>query len=273
MPETKHANTDHSELKAKAKATWATGSYNAVASYLAPAAAHLVRVANIMPGERVLDVATGTGVTAITARRKGAEVVGLDLTPELLHVAEQEADVAGVDGIEWREGDAEALPFRDGEFDVVVSSYGHMFAPRPDITMNEMLRVLKPGGRIAFLTHKANNVAQDFFAATAKQLPAPANAPPSPFLWGDPAVIRERLGKQVRDILTEEGVSEFPMLSPAHYWKLFSTTYGPTMKAIEALGDKKKVEVLANDFIAAVMPHWYDGKVTLDYLVTRAVKQ
>src|SRR6266566_3325988 len=114
-----------------------------------PAAAELVRRASPRAGARLLDVACGTGVVSVTAARLGARVTGLDLTPELLEVARENASIAGVD-VEWREGDVEQLPLADAAFDVVASQFGHMFAPRAKVAIGEMLRVLKPGGTIAF---------------------------------------------------------------------------------------------------------------------------
>jgi SAM-dependent methyltransferase len=119
------------DLKEKAKATWALGSYNDIATFLSPMSAHLVRAASVSRGE--LDVACGTGITAITACRAGGKVIGIDLTPELLARAKEEAALAGVtEGIEWKHGDAEDLPFPDNSFDIVLSSLGHMFTPRPE---------------------------------------------------------------------------------------------------------------------------------------------
>jgi SAM-dependent methyltransferase len=267
-------NTDAMlELKKKAKTAWATGSYNDIAAFVPPAAHRVVAATHVEEGDQVLDVATGTGVTAIAARRLGAEVVGLDLTPELLAVAKVEAEVADADGIEWREGDAEALPFGDAEFDVVLSTFGHMFAPRPDVVTRELLRVLKPGGRLGLVTHKKGNVANAFFGAMARHVPPPANAPPSPFLWGDTATIQERLGTGIRDVRFEEGALDFPAVSVGHFWRLFSTKYGPTIRTVDALGgDAAKVEALRRDFIQASAPFWREGVVKMDYVLTRGAK-
>jgi ubiquinone/menaquinone biosynthesis C-methylase UbiE len=114
-------------------------------------AVRLVKHARIRPGSRVLDVACGTGVVSVTAARIGARVTGLDLTPELLAVARENAQRAGLE-VDFHQGDVESLPFDNDAFDVVVSQYGHMFAPRPDKAIAEMLRVLKPGGTVAFST-------------------------------------------------------------------------------------------------------------------------
>lgn len=262
------------QLKTNAKAAWATGSYNDIAAFLPPAAHRLVAANHIQEGDSVLDVATGTGVTAIAARRTGAKVTGLDITPELLEVAKGEAGAADLDGIAWREGDAENLPYPDAHFDVVVSSFGHMFAPRPDVTISEMLRVLKPGGRLGFVTHRKGNVANSFFAAMGRHLAPPVSPPPSPFLWGDVNVVRERLGEKVRDLRFEEGAVDFPAVSVGHFWRLFSTKYGPTMKAVQSLGaDQAKVDGLRRDFVQACAPFWAGGIVKMDYVLTRAVKK
>lgn len=265
--------TNVQEIKDKAKATWATGSYDSVATYLAPMSAHLVRAAGIRAGERVLDVATGTGVTAITAARAGARVTGLDLTPELLSVAKEHADLAGATSVEWKQGDAEDLPFQQGEFDAVLSSFGHVFAPRPDVVAKEIVRVAKSGGRVAFVTHTPENVVARLFAAQAQHVPPPQGVP-SPMQWGAPETIRERLGESLRDLVIERGHVDFPMLSPEHFWRLFSTTYGPTMKVMGALAnDRAKVDALRRDWVAAVAPFWRDNVIRLDYVLARGVKR
>ena len=131
------------DLKKRQREMWA--SFAPTAMSTTPTAAQLVRFAQVAPGERVLDVGTGTGVVAITAARAGARVSGLDLTPELLVDARENARIAGLDGIEWTEGDAEQLPYADACFDVVLSQFGHMFAPRPEVTIAEMRRGAKAG--------------------------------------------------------------------------------------------------------------------------------
>lgn len=262
------------QFKAKQKAVWAAGSYDDIASFIPPVAHHLVQQAGVREGERVLDVATGTGVTAITARMQGADVTGVDLTPELLDRARRHERLAGVQGIEWHEGDAERMPFPDASFDVVISSFGHLFAPRPDVTTSEMLRVLTRGGRIAAVTHKKGAAAQAMFAAAAKHVPPPADGPPSPFEWGDRDVVRDRLGPDVTDIRFEEGNLVYPALSPAHYWELFSAKFGPVVKTLEALGsDEQKKTAFRQDFIKAITPFWSMGEVKIEYLLTCARKK
>ncbi|HTN93713.1 MAG TPA: class I SAM-dependent methyltransferase [Gallionella sp.] len=133
------------QFKTKRRETWTMGNFGEMAVFTTPVAGHLVRFAMVTGGQGVLDVGTGTGVVAITARLLGAKVTGLDLTPALLAQARESAAVAGLDDIAWHEGDAGALPFPDACFDVVLTQFGHTFAPRHDVAVSEMLRVLKPG--------------------------------------------------------------------------------------------------------------------------------
>ncbi len=137
-----------------------------------PGAARLVRHAGIRAGQLVLDVACGTGVVAVTAARIGAKVTGLDLSPDLLARARENGALAGVD-IDWHEGDVELLPFADAAFDVVVSQFGHIFAPRPDVAVAEMLRVLKPGGTIAFSTWPPEGLVGRSFLLIGQYAPPP----------------------------------------------------------------------------------------------------
>src|SRR4051794_18542446 len=185
-------------------------------AFTTPAAARLVRFAEIRPGQSVLDVACGTGVVAVTAARLGARVTGIDLTPALLERARDNSAVAGVE-IDWHEGDAEALPFRDAQFDVVVSQFGHMFAPRPAVAIAEMLRVLKPNGTIAFATWPPELLIGSSFALVGRYMPPPPpGVAPSP-QWGDVQIVRERLGDKVEDIRFDRDRMLFPALSPQHY--------------------------------------------------------
>ncbi len=149
-----------------------------------PAAARLVKFANVRAGQNVLDVGCGTGVAAITAARIGARVRGVDLTPELLERARENARIANME-IDFREGDAEALPFDDVMFDVVLSHFGHMFAPRPAVAIGEMLRVLKPGGTIAFTTWPPELLIGSSFNLVANYMPPPPPGVSPPPQWGD----------------------------------------------------------------------------------------
>jgi len=162
---------DHLEqFKAAQRASWA--HFAPLQAMTTGPAARLVRHARVTPGSRVLDVGCGTGVVAVTAARLGAKVTGLDLTPELLEVARSNAATAAVT-IDWHEGDAEALPFDDSAFDAVLSQFGHMFAPRPHVVVSEMLRVLKPGGTIAFSTWPPELYIGRMFILISRNMPPP----------------------------------------------------------------------------------------------------
>src|SRR4029453_4866732 len=177
------------QFKDQQKAMWA--NFSILESVTGSAAPRLFRFAGIAAGGEVLDVACGTGVVALTAARLGARVTGIDLTPELIAHAKENAALMGIEA-DWREGDAEALPLPDGGFDVVVSQFGHMFAPRPDVAISEMLRVLNPGGTIAFAPWPPELFVGRWFAMMGKYAPAPPPGVAPPPQWGDPAIVRER---------------------------------------------------------------------------------
>lgn len=239
-----------------------------------PTAALLVKHAGIQPGQKVLDVGCGTGVVAITAARKGAQVTGLDLTPELLVRARENAATAAV-SIDWHEGDAEALPFPDNTFDVVVSQYGHMFAPRPDVATSEMLRVLKPGGTIAFSTWPPELFIGRMFALVAKYMPPPPPGVSPPPQWGDVNRVKERLGEAVEDIRFDRARMSTPALSPQHHRAQTEVTAGPVRKLIDMLStsDPGRLEVFRREYDALVSEYLEDNIVRQDFLLTRAVKR
>jgi SAM-dependent methyltransferase len=236
-------------------------------------AARLVNFAGIKSGQRVLDVACGTGVVAITAARHGAHVTALDLTPELLSVARDNAHIAGV-AVDWHEGDVESLPFDADSYDVVVSQYGHMFAPRPEVAVSEMLRVLRPGGVLAFSTWPPELLVGRIFAITAKYMPPPPPGVAPPTLWGDPNVIRDRLGNQVRDLTFDRATMLVPVLSLNHQRELFEKTAGPVRKLVEMLSatDPSKLEIYRGEVRALSATYYADNVLRQDYLMTRAIK-
>ena len=245
--------------------------YAALEGHTARTAPQLVRVAGIRAGQRVLDVACGTGPVAITAARLGAHVSGVDLTPDLLERAHENATIAGVD-VAWREGDVEMLPYRDDEFDTVVSQFGHIFAPRPDVALAEMLRVLKPGGTLAFSTWAPEGSIGPLLGIVARHLPPPPGVP-SPTLWGDPHVVRERLGERVRDTYFERGVLEAVALSPQHNRRELEGTLAPLISLLAAHRDNPAEQArIRAEVDGALAPFHRDNAVRNDYLVTRAVK-
>jgi SAM-dependent methyltransferase len=238
-----------------------------------PCAARLVKFAKVRAGQNVLDLGCGTGVVAITAARIGARVHGVDLTPELLERARENASVANVE-IDFREGDAEALPFGNAEFDVVLSQFGHMFAPRPEVAIREMLRVLKPGGIIAFTTWPPELlIGASFRLVSSYMPPSPAGVSPPP-QWGDVAIVRERLGAAVKDILFDRGCMLFPALSVQNYRDHIERTAGPMLKLVESLGtsDPARLAQFRREYDALIAPYFEDNVVRQDYLLTRATK-
>ena len=238
-----------------------------------PAAARLVKFANVRAGQNVLDVACGTGVVAVTAARIGASVRGIDLTPELLERARENARIAKVE-IDFREGDAEALPFDDGTFDVVLSQFGHMFAPRPDVAIAEMLRVLKRGGTIAFATWPPELLIGSSFKLVASYMPPPPPGVSPPPQWGDIATVRERLGAAVKDIVFDRRCMLFPALSVQNYRDHLEHTAGPMLKLVESLitSDPARLEQFRREYDALIVPYFEDNIVRQDYLLTRGVK-
>jgi SAM-dependent methyltransferase len=236
-------------------------------------AARLVKFAGVRSGQRVLDVGCGTGVVAITAARMGAQVAGLDLTPELLERARHNSQVAGVN-VDWREGDAEKLPFGDGTFDVVVSQFGHMFAPRPSVAIAEMLRILKPGGTIAFSTWPPELFTGRMFKLVSGYMPPPPpGVSPSP-QWGDQNIVRERLGNAVKDITFERATMQAPALSPQHYRVTMERTAGPVVKLVENLSANQapKLAAFRQEFDTLAAEYFGDNILRMEFLMTRATK-
>lgn len=256
-------------FKAVQREAW--GLFAPTEIFTTPCAAHLVKHAGIKPGDKVLDVACGTGVVAITAARLGAAVKGLDLSPTLLERAKWNAELAGVP-VEFTEGDAESLPYQDGEFDVVVSQFGHMFAPRPEVATAEMLRVLKPGGTIAFSTWPPELFVGKVFGLTAKYLPPPEGVAPPP-QWGNPLIIAERLGIAVKNIVFEREMMLVPALSPQHLRYFMEINVGPLVKVVE--NGQKDPEMLASfrrEFEELIQLYHSNNQVRQHFLMTRATK-
>lgn len=223
-----------SSLKQQHRDTWSAGDYARVAHGIQPVAEHLVRSAAIRPGERVLDLACGTGNTALAARARGARVTGIDLAPALLAIAARRAVEEGVDDIRWQAADAEQLPFDDASFDVATSSCGVIFAPAPSQVARELARVVRPGGRIAIQAWCGDSGVGGLFALTREHLGSPAPAA-SPFDWAKPDFVRELLGECFVDFAFESGDCPEFADSPEALATMWIAAYGPTHRAYHGL--------------------------------------
>jgi len=225
-------------LKARHRAMWALGDYHAVATEIIPDLGPvLVEAAHLRPGDHVLDVAAGSGNVAIPAAATGAHVIATDLTPELLDQGRADAEVAGV-GLEWEVADAEHLPFEDNTFDAVTSCVGVMFAPHHQTAADEMVRVCRPGGRIALISWTPGGFIGQMFATMKPYVaPPPPGAQPPP-LWGDVAHVRELFGDRVSDLTASQQLLRAEgMEDPVGFREYFKKNYGPTIAAYRGLAD------------------------------------
>ncbi len=224
-------------LKARHAAMWALGDYPAVAREVIPELGQvLVDACRISPGQRVLDVAAGSGNAAIPAARAGADVTAIDLAPELLAVGRALADAAGV-ALTWEQGDAEALPYADASFDVVMSCVGVMFAPHHDRSSGELLRVARPGGTLGLVSWTPEGFIGRMFAAMKPYAaPPPPGAQPPP-LWGSEAHVRELLGDHVEGLTAEKRTLSVPFASGEEFRDFFKRTYGPTIATYRLIAD------------------------------------
>ena len=251
---------------------WTAGSYaDTIGPSFLSMAAHLVEAAGVDAGDRVLDVACGTGNAAITAARRGARVTGLDITPDMLADARENAAIAGVDGIEWREGDAAALPFEDDAFDVTLSCVGHMFAAPPDAAASELFRVTRSGGTVAFTSWTPRSVVPAMAKTLQHYRPPDPDAPPPPFLWGDEDVVRERVADGVSDLAFETGIVEQRSLSPAHSWELVRSQSGLFIVALEDVAERD-LPALRDDMTAVIGEYFDNGRnvLEMEYRLTTA---
>lgn len=258
-----------SAFKDRQREMWAT--FAPTAMFTTPVAAKLVAFAGIALGERVLDIGTGTGVVAITAARVGAHVTGIDLTPALLEEAQENARIAELPDVQWIEGDAEHLPFPEATFDVVVSQFGHMFAPRPELAVAEMRRVLKPSGRIAFTTWPPDTLVGQCFVFIGRHGPPLPPGVPPPALWGEESVIRERLEPAFDELSFERGAMTVPALSVRHYRTFMERSIGPMQKLVESLSDSpERLNEMRREFETLAEPYHTANVVRQEYLLTRA---
>jgi SAM-dependent methyltransferase len=218
------------------QATWSEGDFSMVGAHIAYTAERLAEALELMPGERVLDVACGSGNGALAAaRRSWVPAVGLDFVPALLERGRERAAVERLE-VEFVEGDAQALPFEDGAFDVTISIYGAMFAPDQERTAAELLRVTKPGGRIGMANWAPEGGVGQMFMTVAKHTGGPPPGIVPPVLWGTEDRLRELFGDGITELRIERLTARQVYRSPDHYLDFFRAYFGPIKTAYEAVG-------------------------------------
>jgi ubiquinone/menaquinone biosynthesis C-methylase UbiE len=231
-------------LKTRLKAVWEAGDFSEVAKHIEKAAEEFVDRLDIKPGMKVLDVACGSGNLAVLAAQKGAEVTGLDLADNLVEAAKRRAEKMGLD-IRFEQGDAEAMPYADNSFDLVMTMFGAMFAPRPELVADELIRVCKPGGRIAMANWTPEGFAGQMFKLSTKYLPPPDMPPP--VQWGVPEIVKERFGDRVSDLSMNNRLADMIFgYPPAGVVDHFRTYFGPTVMAFKAIPEENHA-ALAGD--------------------------
>ena len=258
------------QLKQRHRAMWASGHYDRVAREVIPVLGERI-VAALRPeaGERVLDIAAGSGNAAVHAARAGAHVVASDLTPELLETGRAEHPDLDID---WQVADAEALPWPDASYDVVMSTVGVMFAPHHQVAADELLRVLRPGGRLGIVSWTPEGFIGRLFATMREFVPPPAGVQPPP-LWGKEEHVRDLLGDRVEDLVVERDhvdVDLFP--GSSDFRTYFRDNYGPTLVAYRGLADQPdRVAELdaALDALAADADEG-SGRMRWEYLLVSA---
>jgi SAM-dependent methyltransferase len=255
-------------LKQRHRTMWASGHYDRVAREVIPALGErLVAQLGISAGERVLDVAAGTGNAAVPAARAGASVVASDLTPELLELGRSEHPDADID---WQVADAEALPWPDASYDVVTSTVGVMFAPHHQRAADELVRVLRPGGRLGIASWTPEGFIGRLFATMRDFVPPPPAGVQPPPLWGNEAHVRELLGDRVEDLAFDRDHVEVDLFTgPGDFRSYFRDNYGPTLMAYRGLADQpERVAELdaALDALAAEADEG-SGRMRWEYVV------
>lgn len=238
IPVSAQTNPDINTIKARMKAGWEDGDYAAFAKFMEDGAIEVVEGWGIKPGQRLLDIACGSGQTALPAARNGACVTGVDIAENLIAHANRRAGLEGLVA-QFDVGDAEQLPYSDTDFDVVVTMFGAMFAPRPEKVAAELARVCKPGGKLIMANWTSTSMPAQMFKCVAGHVPPPASVVP-PVLWGDEATVTSRLEKNFRDIKLSRRIYpqwHYPF-SAAGLVDLFRTYFGPVKRAFDVLDNE-----------------------------------
>jgi ubiquinone/menaquinone biosynthesis C-methylase UbiE len=238
------------DVKTRQKAAWTSGDYAVVGTTLQIVGETLSEAIDLRAGERVLDVAAGNGNATLAAARRWCEVTSTDYVPSLLERGRERAAAERLHGVDFREADAEALPFDDASFDVVLSTFGCMFAPNPQRVAAELLRVCRPGGRIGMANWTPEGFIGQLFKTIGRHVPPPAGVP-SPSLWGNRARITELFSGSAQAIATETRQFNFRYRSAGHMLEVLRGYYGPILKAFAAL-DASGQEALERDFVSLI---------------------
>ena len=264
---------DFDAIKARQQKTWASGDYAMVGGTIVAVAENLCEAVDLRPTSKVLDVACGSGNTALAAARRFCDVTGVDFVRELLGRARERAAAERLT-VDLREGDAEALAFADGSFDVVLSTFGAMFAPNQERTAVELARVCRQGGTIGMANWTPEGFIGQLFKMTASHVPPPAGLR-SPVLWGSEDRVRELFGDRVSSLGLTRRTFTFRFRSAEHWLEYFRSYYGPTMKAFEAL-DEAGREAYASDLLGLIGRFNRSGDATMvvpgEYLEVVAVR-
>src|SRR5512134_2181969 len=242
--ETRASAPDFAAIKQRQQATWASGDFAVIGTTLQIVGESLAEAADVCAGNRVLDVAAGNGNATLAAARRFADVTSTDYVPALLDKGRERARAEGL-GVQFQVADAEDLPFDDGSFDIVLSTFGAMFTPDHARTAGEMLRVLRPGGRIGMANWTPGGFIGRLFRVIGAHVPPPAGLK-SPALWGTEAHLTELFGTQAAQIRCERRYFNFRYFSAAHWVQVFRDYYGPTHKAFAAL-DAAGAQALERD--------------------------
>lgn len=267
-------------LKAKHRALWASGDYPAVAAELIAALGpELVRACAVKPGDRVLDVAAGSGNAAIPAAAAGAVVTASDLTPELFEAGRRIAAERGV-ALEWVEADAEALPFADDSFDVVMSCVGAMFAPHHQATADELLRVVRPGGSIGLINWTPEGFIGALFATMKPYAPPPPPGASPPPLWGSEDHVRTLFADRVSDLTTRRRTVRMDHSpTPVEFREYWKRNYGPTIATYRFNQDRPERLAALDADLLTLLADWNradeTGRTSYDaeYLLVTATKR
>jgi ubiquinone/menaquinone biosynthesis C-methylase UbiE len=243
------ATPDLAAVKARQRVAWSSGDYAVIGTTLQIVGEELCESLDVRAGQRVLDVAAGNGNASLAAARRGCEVTATDYVPLLLARAVERAGADRLD-VAVREADAEALPFADGSFDVVVSTFGVMFTPDQERAAGEMIRVCAPGGKIGLASWTPEGFVGQLFRTIGRHVP-PAPGLRSPALWGTRGRIAELFGAHARSIEARKRHFTFRYRSPEHWLEVFRSWYGPVLKAFAAL-DAAGQAALARDLLALV---------------------